>query len=47
MLMMLMLTLGFAEAVQSITGWVQRPGNERVGLKGFPADADDARCAVR
>ena len=27
--------------------WVQRPGNRRVSLDSLPADADDARRAVR
>ena len=27
--------------------WVQSPGSGRVSLRRFPADADDARPAVR
>ena len=27
--------------------WAQRPGSGRVSLRRFPADADDARPAVR
>ena len=40
--MLMMLALQFPQLL-----WAQRRGNETVGLKGLPADADDARSAVR
>ena len=47
-----MLALRVAESVQGLGRiapllWVQKPGNGRVSLKAFPADADDARPAGR
>ena len=48
----MMLALRVAESVQGLNRiaplrLVQRPGNRRVSLKEFPADADDARPARR
>ena len=56
--MLMMLASGFAECRGSLKmpnrlgriatlPLVQRPGDRRLSLKGFRADADDARVGVR
>ena len=49
--MLMMLALRFAESVELLgraatLQWVQNLGDGRTNLKGFPADADDARLEV-
>ena len=51
--MLMMLVLQFTKSLQSMEGtatqllWVQRPENRTESLKRNPADAHDARAAVR